>query len=107
MAPSVDSIATSVANSLSNGLHAANGGDVHKKTAGAGSLLPTTETTQLDIVERILADAGATDQIKLDGYTLSLGDVVGAARRGRSVKVADNPHIREKIDASVEFLRTQ
>lgn len=103
MAPSVDSIATSVANSLSNGL----AGDVRKKTSGAGSLLPTTETTQIDIVERILADAGATDQIKLDGYTLTLGDVVGAARRGRTVKVADSPQIREKIDASVEFLRTQ
>ncbi|GAA5981344.1 hypothetical protein JCM10908_004076 [Rhodotorula pacifica] len=105
MAPSVDSVATSVANTISNGLHT--NGDVRKKSLGAGSLLPTTETTQLDIVERILADSGATDQIKLDGYTLTLGDVVGAARRGRTVKVADSPHIREKIDASVEFLRTQ
>lgn len=101
MAPSVDSIATSVVNTVSNGIKK------FSATSASGSLLPTTETTQVDLVERILADAGATDQIKLDGYTLTLGDIVGAARRGRTVNVADRPDIREKIDASVEFLRTQ
>lgn len=110
MAPSVDTLANSVANTVSNGLNAAasNGHALKNRVpSAAGSLLPTTETVQRDLVERILADSSAHDEIHLDGYTLSLGDIVGAARYGRTVKVADRPDIREKLDASVNFLRTQ
>lgn len=105
MAPSLDSISHSFSNGVASAKHAVNG-SASTKFAVAGSHLPTTQVTQVDIVEKMLA-APTDSTLELDGYSLNLGDVVSAARKGRAVRVKDSDEIRSKIDKSVEFLRSQ
>lgn len=104
MAPSLDSISHSFANGVASAKQAVNGAST--SLAVAGSHLPTTQVTQVDIVEKMLA-APTDSPLELDGYSLNLGDVVSAARKGRAVRVKDSDEIRSKIDKSVEFLRSQ
>ncbi|BGP21577.1 phenylalanine/tyrosine ammonia-lyase [Rhodotorula toruloides] len=104
MAPSLDSISHSFANGVASAKQAVNGAS--SSLAIAGSHLPTTAVTQVDIVEKMLA-APTDSALELDGYSLNLGDVVSAARKGRTVRVKDSDEIRSKIDKSVEFLRSQ
>lgn len=104
MAPSLDSISHTFSNGVSSAKAAVNGAS--SNLAVAGSHLPTTSVTQVDIVEKMLATP--TDKaLELDGYSLNLGDVVSAARKGRTVRVKEDDAIRSKIDKSVEFLRSQ
>lgn len=45
--------------------------------------------------------------VLLDGYRLSLGDVVAAARRHKKVRIDEQPAIKARIDESVEYLKSK
>ncbi|GAA5997375.1 uncharacterized protein JCM10292_000216 [Rhodotorula paludigena] len=110
MAPSLDSLATTLANGFTNGSHAAPA----KSAAGPTSALRRTpgldghaaHQSQLEIVQELLSDP-TDDVVELSGYSLTVRDVVGAARKGRRVRVQNDDEIRARVDKSVDFLKAQ
>ncbi|GAA5861329.1 hypothetical protein JCM1840_005336 [Sporobolomyces johnsonii] len=68
-------------------------------------LLPNLEDEQLHVAAGLLATDG--DRIELTGFGLSVGAVVEAARKGKAVKLGDDPAIRTRIEASVAFLKSK
>lgn len=56
-----------------------------------------------------LLDSAAEDAppVALNGYRLTLGDVVATARRNREVKIDDAPAIKARVDESVAFLKSK
>lgn len=110
MAPSLDSLATTLANGFTNGSHAA----PTKSAAGPTSALRRTpgldghaaHQSQLEIVQELLSDP-TDDVVELSGYSLTVRDVVGAARKGRRVRVQNDDEIRARVDKSVDFLKAQ
>ena len=45
--------------------------------------------------------------VALDGFKLTLGEVVAASRFKKKVKIDDAPAIKSRIDESVDFLRSK
>jgi phenylalanine ammonia-lyase len=45
--------------------------------------------------------------VQVDGYTLTLGDVVAVARNGRACEMSADGRIKERIDQSVAFLKSK
>jgi phenylalanine ammonia-lyase len=53
------------------------------------------------------ASTKAESVVALDGFKLTLGEVVAAARHHKRVKIDDAPAIKARIDESVDFLRSK
>ncbi|GAA6053429.1 hypothetical protein JCM3770_005162 [Rhodotorula araucariae] len=109
MSPSLDTIAST----LNGALPSLANGAPHKPA------LPTSkprtlhrfkgaavESSNLAVCQELLA-APLDATLELGGYNLAPADVVSAARRGRKVAVKDDEAIRDRIDQSVQFLRSQ
>lgn len=45
--------------------------------------------------------------VSLNGFRLTLGDVVATARRNREVRIDDAPAIKARVDESVAFLKSK
>ncbi|GAA6031989.1 hypothetical protein JCM8097_003376 [Rhodosporidiobolus ruineniae] len=73
----------------------------------SSSLVPNASDSLLQRVTALLADADSTQAVKLNGYDLSLGQVVDAARRGGKVEVPHEGEVLARIEASVRFLQSK
>lgn len=70
-----------------------------------GSLKGSNRSEQhLSLTEDLLHD---TKKVELDGYVLSLGEVVAVGRNGVEAAISDDEGIKGRIEESVEFLRTK
>ncbi|GAA5918439.1 hypothetical protein JCM1841_003967 [Sporobolomyces salmonicolor] len=72
--------------------------------ATASLLLPNLKDEQLHVAAGLLVADGRID---LTGHGLSVGAVVEAARKGKAVRLGDDPAIRTRIEASVAFLQSK
>lgn len=109
MAPSLDQFSASVSNvlpSLNSNGHAAPTKVPHKPTSHHVFKGAAVQSSNLDVVRELLS-VPVDDTLELGGYSLSPADVVVVARKGRKVAVKDDEAIRNRIDKSVEFLRSQ
>ncbi|ORY75067.1 L-Aspartase-like protein [Leucosporidium creatinivorum] len=76
-------------------------------------LSPSLGATPLADEQLLLAstllDAVAEDAppVSLNGFRLTLGDVVATARKGKKVKIDDAPAIKARVDESVAFLKSK
>lgn len=65
---------------------------------------------QLLLATQLLDSTTSTQNeasVALDGYKLTIGDVVAASRFHKKVKIDDAPAIKARIDESVDFLRSK
>lgn len=74
-------------------------------------LSPTLAATSLPDEQLLLAsqllDSAEDAPVALNGFRLTLGEVVAAARRNKQVKIDGAEEIKNRIDESVAFLKSK
>lgn len=87
-------------------ISSSSGTDSNPSSPPNGSLKGSLRTADqhLSLTEDLLLD---TKKVELDGYGLSLGEVVAVGRNGVEAKISDDEGIKGRIEESVEFLRTK
>lgn len=78
--------------------------DVSPPPSHNGVSASSPEEQQLDLAAGLVTSAKV---VKLDGYTLSLAEVVAVARNQRPCVIDSHPAIKARIDDSVEFLKSK
>ena len=69
------------------------------------SATPESDThQQLALATTLLSQSKS---VALDGYALTLGDVVAVARHNKDVSIDANPLIKDRVDESVAFLKSK
>ncbi|GAA5897404.1 hypothetical protein JCM6882_001878 [Rhodosporidiobolus microsporus] len=100
----------SLTNDIANALPTVNGYSKPSETTTSGptsaSLLPTKDDSLASIVTAVLEDK-AEGPVALSGYSLTLSQVVDAARKGRMVEVPNDGQVMELVNDSVRFLESK
>ncbi|GAA5969160.1 hypothetical protein JCM11641_007492 [Rhodosporidiobolus odoratus] len=78
----------------------------HSTKAPTSSLSPDKNDSLLHIVTQLL-DTSEDALLSLSGYSLTLGQVVQAARKGVKVDIAEDADIAKRVGDSVSFLESK
>lgn len=93
----------------SNDYSHSNGSSIKNSTAAASAIASSTATSAVKIQLHLSSDLlnNTKQEIKLNGYGLSLGSVVAGGRYRSSVAIDESPVVVDRIEKSVLFLKSK